>query len=110
MRRVAARVRRRLACLGLAGTASDEGADPLKDESVALAGLSQAAILGRAALGPRAGRGEAGVTGELTGFVHLAVRDMPRSRKPAEMLDDAGISTRHIVAAARQLVAVGRAR
>jgi hypothetical protein len=56
VRRVVARVRRRLERLGLAGTASDEDADPLAEESAALAGLSRAAILGRAALGPRAGR------------------------------------------------------
>ena len=58
VRRVVGRTRRRLARLGLAGaTSSDEGADPLADESTALAGLAQAAILGRTALGPRAGRG-----------------------------------------------------
>jgi hypothetical protein len=58
VRRVVARVRRRLERLGLAGTTSrDEDADPLAQESPALAGLSRAAILGRAALGPRAGRG-----------------------------------------------------
>jgi hypothetical protein len=56
--RVVARVRRRLERLGLAAASSDdEDADPLADESPALAGLSRAAILGRAALGPRAGRG-----------------------------------------------------
>src|SRR2546425_783061 len=55
--RVVARVRRRLERLGVTGAASaDEDADPLADESPALAGLSRAAILGRAALGPRAGR------------------------------------------------------
>ena len=55
--RVVARVRRRLERLGVTGAASaDEDADPLADESAALAGLSRAAILGRAALGPRAGR------------------------------------------------------
>jgi hypothetical protein len=54
---VVARVRRRLERLGVTGAASaDENADPLADESAALAGLSRAAILGRAALGPRAGR------------------------------------------------------
>jgi hypothetical protein len=53
VRRVVARVRRRLE----RRTAStDEDADPLAEESAALAGLSRAAILGRAALGPRAGR------------------------------------------------------
>jgi hypothetical protein len=38
-------------------SSDDESADPLVEESPALAGLSRAAILGRAALGPRAGRG-----------------------------------------------------
>src|SRR5437870_3332511 len=58
VRRVVARVRRRLERLGLAGaTIRDEGADPLAEESAALASLSRAAILGRAALGQRAGRG-----------------------------------------------------
>ena len=58
VRRVVARVRRRLERLGLAGaTIGDEDADPLAEESAALASLSRAAILGRAALGQRAGRG-----------------------------------------------------
>jgi hypothetical protein len=57
VRRVVARVRRRLERLGLAAVSSDDDADPLAEESPALAGLSRAAILGRAALGPRAGRG-----------------------------------------------------
>ena len=57
VRRVVARVRRRLERLGVTGAArADEDVDPLADESPALAGLSRAAILGRAALGPRAGR------------------------------------------------------
>jgi hypothetical protein len=56
VRRVVARVRRRLERLGLAAAASDDEADPLAAESPALAGLSRAAVLGRAALGPRAGR------------------------------------------------------
>ena len=55
--RVVARVRRRLERLGVTGTASAaEDPDPLADESAALAALSRAAILGRGALGPRAGR------------------------------------------------------
>jgi transketolase len=37
--------------------------------------------------------------------VKLAVRQMPGSGKPAELLDAAGISARHIVAAAKQLLA-----
>jgi hypothetical protein len=55
--RVVVRVRRRLERLGLTAATSDEDADPLAEESPALAGLSRAAILGRTALGPRAGRG-----------------------------------------------------
>jgi transketolase len=35
--------------------------------------------------------------------VHLAVRDMPASGKPAELLDAAGISARHIVDAVKGL-------
>jgi hypothetical protein len=58
VRRVVVRVRWRLERLGLAGaTISDDGADLLPDESAALAALSRAAILGRTALGSRAGRG-----------------------------------------------------
>ncbi|MEO8283349.1 MAG: transketolase [Pseudarthrobacter sp.] len=34
---------------------------------------------------------------------HLAVQGLPTSGRPAELLDEAGISSRHIVAAARQL-------
>jgi len=57
VRRVVARVRRRLERLGLTGaTVTDADADPLADESAALASLSRAAILGRAALGGRAGQ------------------------------------------------------
>jgi len=55
--RVVARVRRRLERLGLTGaTSADEDADLLAEESAALASLSRAAILGRAALDARAGR------------------------------------------------------
>ncbi len=36
---------------------------------------------------------------------HLAVREMPGSGKPAELLDAAGISAAHIAAAVRELVA-----
>jgi transketolase len=46
---------------------------------------------------------EAGVTRQLARFVHLAVRTMPGSAKPAELLDDAGISARHIAEAIRTL-------
>jgi hypothetical protein len=55
---VVARVCRRLGRLGLVGVAAIEAeTDPLTEESAALAGLTQAAVLGRAALGRRAGRG-----------------------------------------------------
>jgi transketolase len=37
--------------------------------------------------------------------VHLAVRDMPGSGTPAELLAAAGIDADHIAAAARELVA-----
>ncbi len=58
VRWVVARVRRRLACLGVTESAGDDAdGDPLAEESVALAGLAQAAVVGRAALGRRAGRG-----------------------------------------------------
>jgi hypothetical protein len=60
--RVVARVRRRLERLGVVGaTVAEEDADPLADESAALASLSRAAILGRTTLGHRAGRGPVGV-------------------------------------------------
>jgi transketolase len=36
---------------------------------------------------------------------HLAVREMPGSGTPAELLDSAGISASHIAAAARSLLA-----
>ncbi len=36
-------------------------------------------------------------------YRHLAVREMPGSGNPAELLDAAGISAKHIVAAAREL-------
>jgi transketolase len=38
-------------------------------------------------------------------YRHLAVREMPGSGKPAELLDAAGISARHIVTAVRDLLA-----
>jgi len=58
VRRVIRRLRRRLARLGIGEVAGTDGdVDPLADESEALAGLSRAAVLGRAALGRRAGHG-----------------------------------------------------
>ena len=58
VRRVVRRVYRRLARLGLVGKSAGAVAiDPLEEESLALAGLSRAAVLGRAALGPRVGKG-----------------------------------------------------
>jgi len=47
---------------------------------------------------------EAGAMGELVGYRHLAVREMPGSGKPAELLDAAGISASHIVAAVKDLL------
>ena len=46
---------------------------------------------------------EAGMVHEITRFTHLAVRDMPGSGTPAELLDAAGISARHIVDAVKKL-------
>ena len=46
----------------------------------------------------------AGATRDLAAFRHLAVRDMPGSGKPAELLDRAGISATGITAAARELI------
>jgi transketolase len=45
----------------------------------------------------------AGVMDAVERFVHLAVREMPGSGKPAELLDAAGISARHITDAVREL-------
>jgi transketolase len=42
--------------------------------------------------------------GEQARVVKLAVREMPRSGKPAELLSAYGIDAEHIAAAARQLV------
>jgi transketolase len=44
------------------------------------------------------------LAGEQLQFVHLAVRDLPASGKPAELLAAAGIDADHIAQAARQLV------
>lgn len=58
VQRVVERVRRRLERLGIVGPMVDEaGVDPLEEESLGLAGLVRAAVLGKAALGRRAGRG-----------------------------------------------------
>jgi transketolase len=46
---------------------------------------------------------EAGVAGEIAGFRHLAVRAMPGSGKPAQLLDAAGISAKHIADAVKEL-------
>ncbi len=47
---------------------------------------------------------EAGAMGQVVGYKHLAVREMPGSGKPAELLDAAGISASHIVAAVKDLL------
>jgi transketolase len=54
--------------------------------------------LGDAVLAALATHGELGLR-----YRHLAVRGMPASGKPAELLDAAGISARHIAKAAREL-------
>ena len=46
----------------------------------------------------------AGATQDLVAFRHLAVREMPGSGKPAELLERAGISAAAIAAAARELL------
>src|SRR5439155_10605891 len=56
---------------------------------------------------PEGGLGEAvlsALAGEELHFAHLAVREMPGSGKPAELLAAAGIDADAIVAAARKLV------
>ena len=53
---------------------------------------------------------EAGVMHEVERFAHLAVHDMPGSGKPAELLDAAGISARHIADTVRELAGAGRDR
>jgi transketolase len=53
---------------------------------------------------------EDGATADIQGFAHLAVREMPGSGKPAELLDVARISARHIVDAVRTLAGSGRGR
>ena len=44
------------------------------------------------------------LAGEELSFVHLAVRELPGSGKPEELLAAAGIDAEHIAHAARQLV------
>ncbi len=56
---------------------------------------------------PEGGLGEAvlsALAGEELQFAHLAVREMPGSGKPAELLAAAGIDADHIARAARELV------
>jgi transketolase len=53
---------------------------------------------------------EAGSAGQLADFRHLAVRAMPGSGKPAELLDAAGISARHIARAVQELAGSGSVR
>ena len=60
---------------------------------------------------PEGGLGDAVLSGLISLGVkdialrHLAVRDMPTSGKPAELLEAAGISARDIAAAVRALLA-----
>ena len=53
---------------------------------------------------------ESGLAGEIVGFRHLAVRVMPASGKPAELLEAAGISAKHIADAVKELAGSGRGR
>lgn len=55
---------------------------------------------------PHGGLGEAvaGALGGKTEIVHLAVRDLPRSGEPDELLDKYGINARHIVGAVKKLI------
>ena len=56
---------------------------------------------------PEGGLGEtvlSALAGEELAFAHLAVREMPTSGKPEELLAAAGIDAEHIAAAARHLV------
>lgn len=56
---------------------------------------------------PEGGLGDAvlaALAGEAVRFRHLAVREMPASGKPAELLEAAGISANHIAAAVRALL------
>ena len=50
------------------------------------------------------------VAGEIVGFRHLAVRAMPGSGKPDELLEAAGISAKHIADAVKELAGSGRGR
>ncbi len=53
---------------------------------------------------------EAGAAGELVRCAHLAVREMPGSGKPAELLDAAQISSRHIAGALEALARTPRGK
>ena len=53
---------------------------------------------------------ETGVAGEIVGFRHLAVRVMPASGKPAELIEAAGISAKHIADAVKDLAGSARGR
>ncbi|MDQ2732157.1 MAG: transketolase [Armatimonadota bacterium] len=69
-------------------------------------GLGSAVLDGLAA----PGGGDSEAIGSLPGnlkFVHLAVKEMPGSGEPAELMDAAGISASHIVGAVRKLAAGG---
>lgn len=64
-----------------------------------------AGSLGEAALAALAA---AGAAGELVHFVHLAVRDMPGSGKPAELVETAKISARYIADVLEELARTPR--
>jgi len=61
---------------------------------------------------PEGGIGEAALaslarTGTAADFEHLAVRVLPSSGSPAELMAEAGIGVRDVVSAARRLVSAG---
>jgi transketolase len=51
---------------------------------------------------------QAGAAGEIAHFIHLAVRDLPGSGRPAELIDAARISARHVAGALRELARAPR--
>ncbi len=78
----------------LAAAAATGGRVVVAEDHSPQGGLGEA-VLSALAAGPNAAAGLA--------FRHLAVRELPTSGKPQELLDAAGISARHIAAAVREL-------
>ncbi|RLU80463.1 transketolase [Streptomyces griseocarneus] len=87
---------------------------PLDTDALAAAARETGALVVAEDHHPEGGLGEA-VLSALAGrrlapgFAHLAVRGLPGSGTPAELLDIAGISRTHITRAARALTGAGRA-